>query len=393
MHDLAALATRLTSRGRAAGLDAVGIAPATPFSATLATLVERKAAGLHGDMAFTYRNPGRSTDPRSSVAGARSLVVGARSYRRAAPDAEKSADDNAGELGPRGRVARYSWSDHYGPLRAALEAMAGDLRAEGWVAEVVADDNALVDREAAFRAGLGWYGKNTMLLLHGHGSEFVLGSVITDAPLPPTLDPATAEQTPARAAEEGCGPCVRCLPACPTGALVEPGVLDARRCLAWLVQARGVFPVEHRVALGRRIYGCDDCQDACPPNRLEIRRRPPPPADAADEAEVDLLDILEEGDDEVLLQRYGRWYIADRQARHLRRNAIIALGNVGSGTDSRVSAVLAACLADPDPLIRGHAVWTAGRLGRRDLTEAMAEVETDPQVRAELGAVPSARTS
>ena len=389
MDELAALATRLTSRGRAAGLDAVGIAPAAPFSDTLTTLVERKAAGLHGDMAFTYRNPKRSTDPSSSVSGARSLVVGARSYRRTAVD----PDENAGEPRPRGRVARYSWSDHYGPLRAALEAMAVDLRTAGWVAVVVADDNALVDREAAFRAGLGWYGKNTMLLLHGHGSEFVLGSVITDAPLPPTRDPATAGQTPARAAEDGCGPCVRCLPACPTGALVEPGVLDARRCLAWLVQARGVFPVEHRIALGRRIYGCDECQDVCPPNRLEIRRRPPPPAEAADEAEVDLLDIIEERDDDVLLERYGRWYIADRQARHLRRNAIIALGNVGSGTDPRVGAALAACLADPDPLIRGHAVWTAGRLGRRDLTEAMAETETDPQVRAELGAVPSARTS
>ncbi len=391
MDDHAELGAVLISLGRASGLDAVGIASAAPFAGTLADLSERKAAGLHGEMAFTYRNPSRSTDPTSTVAGARSLVVGARSYRRATPDAPDAPDGRGSP--PRGRVARYSWRDHYAPLRAALEAIAERLRAEGWTAAVVADDNALVDREAAFRAGLGWYGKNTMLLLHGHGSEFVLGSVITDAPLPPTNDSGTAMPTPREAADVGCGPCVRCLPACPTGALVEPGILDARRCLAWLVQARGVFPVEHRIALGSRIYGCDDCQDVCPPNRLEIRRRPPPVAEAIDEAEVDLLDLLEEVDDDALLERHGRWYIADRQARHLRRNALLALGNVGDGTDPRVADVLTVCLADPDPLIRGHAVWAAGRLGRHDLLTALAETELDAQVRVELGAVPSARTS
>lgn len=388
MDDQAELGARLIALGRASGLDAVGIASAAPFARTLADLTERKTARRNADMAFTYRNPQRSTDPRCTVVGAKSLVVGARSYRRTAPEVV----DVAGSA-PRGRVARYSWRDHYGPLREGLEVVAARLRIEGWMAAVVADDNALVDREAAFRAGLGWYGKNTMLLLHGHGSEFVLGSVITDAPLAPTGGSDEELPTPQKAAEDGCGPCVRCLPACPTGALVEPGVLDARRCLAWLVQARGVFPVEHRIALGSRIYGCDDCQDACPPNRLEIRRRPPPAAEDTDEVEVDLLGLLEERDDDVLLERYGRWYIAGRQARHLRRNALLALGNVGDGRHPRVAGVLQACLADPDPLVRGHAVWAAGRLGRHDLVAAIAAAESDPQVRAELGEVPSARTS
>ena len=132
--------------------------------------------------------------------------------------------------------------------------------AAGWRARVVADDNALVDRAAAERAGLGWFGKNSNILLPGAGSWFLLGSVVTDAPLP-TAAPVG----------DGCGSCRRCLSACPTGALVGPGVLDARRCLAWLLQATGVFPFEFRVALEGRIYGCDDCQDVCPANRLVAR--------------------------------------------------------------------------------------------------------------------------
>jgi len=126
-------------------------------------------------------------------------------------------------------------------------------RPEPGLVRVVADDNALVDREAAYRAGLGWYGKNTNLLLPGKGSWYLLGSVVTDAPLPA-----------GRPMADGCGTCSRCLPACPTGAFIRPGVLDARRCLAWLVQAPGVFPAELRVALADRIYGGDSCQEVCP---------------------------------------------------------------------------------------------------------------------------------
>src|SRR5439155_14350310 len=127
--------------------------------------------------------------------------------------------------GPVGRVVGYSWRDEYEPLRAALGSVAERLVEDGFRARVLADDNALVDREAAYRAGLGWYGKNTNLLLPGRGSWFVLGSVVTDAVLPIAVPIA-----------DGCGSCTRCLPACPTGALVAPGVLDARRCLAHLLQ-------------------------------------------------------------------------------------------------------------------------------------------------------------
>ena len=335
--------------GLDAGLDAVGVARAEAFLDTRRHLVERKAAGLHGGMHFTYGNPERATDPTALLPGARSLVVGARSYRAAEP---------APPGGPAGRVARYSWRDHYEPLRQALGAVARRLEAGGSAAIVLVDDNRLVDREAAVRAGLGWYGKNANVLLDGHGSWFVLGSVVTDAVLPVAIPVA-----------DGCGSCTRCLPACPTGALVAPGVLDARRCLAHLLQAPGEFPLEFREALGDRLYGCDDCQEACPPNRLEDRRHPPPPAAARDEAWVPVLELLAASDDE-LLARHGRWYIPRRQPRYLRRNALVVLGNVGDGADPAVEAALRRALADPDPLLRSHAAWAAERLGRSDLVAA-----------------------
>lgn len=355
-------AAELVAVGRDRGLDAVGITAAEPFASTRRDLEERKARGLHGGMAFTYRSPARSTDPREALPDARALVVGALSYMRAAPATE-------GDRGPLAAVARYVWDDSYGALRAGLGAVAQHLRAEGWRARVLADDNALVDREAARRAGLGWYGKNANLLLPGQGSWFVLGSVVTDAPL--SADPQPVA--------DGCGTCVRCIDGCPTGAIVEPGVVDARRCLAWLLQADGPFPRDFRAALGDRIYGCDDCQEVCPPNRRRIRQGAPEPSPNAMH-QVEVLAMLSASDDE-LLERYGAWYIPRRDPRYLRRNALVVLGNVGDPADPAVVTALCTALAHVDPLIRAHAVWAARRMGRADLVPAS---DPDPLVRDEL---------
>ena len=337
------LVDRLRAVGRDAGLDALGIARAEPFTSTRDDLVDRKAAGLHGGMQFTYRDPGRSTDPTRILAGARTLVVGARSYRRAAPRPVP---------GVSGRVAAYAWRDHYADLRRGLQAVADALDAEGWRARVVADDNALVDREAAVRAGLGWYGKNSTVLLPGVGSEFVIGSVVTDADLP-VADERVAD---------GCGSCRRCVDACPTGAIVAPGVIDARRCLAWLVQAGGDFPEEHREALGDRIYGCDDCQDVCPVNRRSAAADGAPAAEPDAVDRVDLVALLR-SDDDALLAAHGRWYIPDRDPRYLRRNALVALGNSGRAEDPSVLEVLMAHRDGEDEMLARHATWALGHLG------------------------------
>jgi epoxyqueuosine reductase len=170
-------------------------------------------------------------------------------------------------------------------------------------------------------------------------------------------------------------------------------VVDARRCLAWLLQAEGPFPLDHRAALGDRLYGCDDCQEVCPPNH-RIERVDPAAAHGHDaEPVVDILELLAATDDE-LMARHGRWYIPRRQARYLRRNALVVLGNVADPESPAVAAALRRALADADPLVRGHGVWAARRLGRDDLLGEVAGLDhhPDPLVRAELEAPVEART-
>lgn len=362
-------AAELEAVGVEAGLDAVGVAAAEVFASTRRDLLERKEEGLHADMQFTYRNPERATDPARHLPDARSLVVGARSYHR---DPGPNTVD-----GPAGDVAKYVWEDHYDQLRIGLRSIADVLEEAGHRTRILVDDNALVDREAAYRAGLGWYGKNANLLLPDRGSWFVLGSVLTDAPL-----------APATPLDDGCGPCTRCLSGCPTDAIVRPGVIDANKCLAWLVQAKGTFPLAHRVALGGRIYGCDDCQDVCPPNR-RTARQPVEISGAARRPWVPLLEMLAADDDE-LLAAYGAWYIPGREPRYLRRNALLALANTADRTDDRVIAAIETYVADADAMLRAHAVWAARRLGLDHLVTALAD-DPDAQVRAELEADVSPR--
>jgi epoxyqueuosine reductase len=327
-----------------AGLDALGCTDAAPFTDTRVTLEARRDAGLHDGMAFTYRNPARSTSPDRALEGARSLVVGAHRYGTATGSVPTR---------PAGVVARYARDDHYGALRAGLQAVADRLQGDGWRAKVLVDDNALVDRAAAVRAGIGWYGKSSNVLIEGRGSWFVLGAVVTDAVVEHDVQPVP----------DGCGPCTRCIDGCPTGAIVAPGVVDARRCLAWLVQKTGSFPIEHRVALGARIYGCDDCQEVCPPNKLDDRRRPATPGrDGV--AFVDLVGLLD-ADDEDLLAAHGRWYIPRRDPRYVRRNALVALGNVGERGDHEVERVLDRYATGDDDLLAEHASWARDQVRSR----------------------------
>ncbi|MGZ4765827.1 MAG: tRNA epoxyqueuosine(34) reductase QueG, partial [Ilumatobacteraceae bacterium] len=238
---------QLTHIAEVHGIAHLGVCDAEVLGRARAELIRRKDAGLHDGLQFTYKNPVRSTDPRRAVAEARSVLVGASSYYTEEPPAPEGAF---------GRVARYAWLDHYQPLRDGLRAVARRLRRDGWRAVVFADDNSIVDREVAYKAGIGWFGKNANILLPGAGSWFVLGCVITTAPLP------TADEV----VPDGCGSCRRCIDACPTGAIVAPGVIDAGRCLAWIIQKPGIMDRRWRAAMGDRIYGCDDCQTACPPN-------------------------------------------------------------------------------------------------------------------------------
>ena len=362
---------------RELGLDRVGVTDAAPLSRARVTIDDRKARGLSDTMGFTYRNPSRSTDPNTAVEGARSIIVAARSYHSDQPDPPG---------GISARVARYAQDDHYTPLRQALQQIALRLRADGYRAVVFADENNLVDREVAYRAGLGWFGKNANILLPGAGSFFSLGSIVTTAVLAPASQPAP----------DGCGTCRACYDECPTQAIVADGVIDARRCLAWLVQKPGIFPREFRVALGDRLYGCDDCQTSCPPTvRLHSRHHARIAPIAGPGAFVDVIELLNESN-ESLLEKYGSWYLADRDPRWLRRNGLIILGNIApvdisareNSVMSPVEQVLRRYLGDIDPMLRLHALWAAVRLGRRDLVESLA-VDADESVRDEYSQIDS----
>ncbi len=330
------------------GIAHLGVAPADVLERARTALLTRKDAGLHADMNFTYRNPERSTDPRRAVEHARSIIVAARPYR--------AVDEPERPPGAHARVGRYAWVDHYAPLRTGLQAIVSRIRRADHRAVAFADDNSIVDREVAYLGGLGWFGKNANILIPGAGSFFVLGSVITTADYPASEPVA-----------DGCGSCRRCLDGCPTGAIVAPGVVDANKCLAWLLQRAGTFPVEYREALGDRLYGCDDCQEVCPPtvrlgeqHRVELSAS----SDAPVQAWVDVLDLLDATDEE-LIERHGRWYVADRNPVWWRRNALVVLGNVGDPDDARTLRTLARYRADHDEMLRKHAEWATDRLAGR----------------------------
>jgi len=319
---------------RELGIDVIGAAPAEPYRATEEAIRDRRARGLFADMRFTMAQPDVSCHPESLIPDARTVVSAALSYYGPGPEPE------AGE----GRLPRYTWTDRYAELREKLAELGRRLGGEH---RVLVDANQHVDREGAARAGIGFYGKNTLLITRRHGSWVVLGTLVT-----------TAEVEASAPLALDCGSCRLCVDACPTGALDEPGVLDSTRCLSYWTQAPAPIPVEYREPLGAQVYGCDICQDVCPWNRGAEKRA----ADAAlaDEAEpvVSLAEWLEASDEE-LAERYDRLYVPRNDPRYLRRNALVAAGN--SGDPSLVPAVERYAESD-DELLAEHATWARDRL-------------------------------
>ena len=336
----------ITSTLAADGITHVGVTTADVLVEARSALHERRDRGLHGQMGFTYRNPDRSTDPTRAVPGARSVIVAARPYLTA-------TDPSRPQSGPHARVGRYAWVDHYAPLRASLRSVCRSIRAADHRAVAFADDNSIVDRAVAHRAGLGWYGKNANLLLPGVGSWYVLGCIVTTAIYEPAAEPVA----------DGCGTCRRCIDDCPTGAIVAPGVIDANRCLSWVLQKPGSIPDEYRTAISDRIYGCDDCQDACPIS-VRLGPREAIDLDPAADAWVDALGLLD-ADDDWIDQRYGHWYVSGRDFRWIRRNALVVIGNVADPADGRARRVVERYRAHIDPMLAEHAAWAAARLDER----------------------------
>ncbi|MFN2468681.1 MAG: tRNA epoxyqueuosine(34) reductase QueG [Gaiellaceae bacterium] len=326
--DLARLAEEL-------GLDVVGAAPAAPYDETERHIAERLARGLFADMRFTMARPEVSCHPETLLPAARTVVSAALCYYAPEPLAGSG----------HGRLSRYTWNDRYAELREKLDALGRELGGEY---RVLVDSNDHVDREAAARSGVGFYGKNTLLITRRFGSWVVLGTLVTTAELEPT-PPLPLD----------CGACTLCVEACPTGALDEPGVLDSTRCLSYWTQAAAPIPEPYRAELGAQVYGCDICQEVCPWNRGIEKRRAgmQMPEDA--EPHVSLVDWLEADD---LRARYERLFVPRNDPRYLHRNALVALGNAGGEEDV---PLLERFACDPDPLLREHAGWALERLRER----------------------------
>jgi epoxyqueuosine reductase len=319
------------------GLDVVGAAPAEPYEETERHMRERKARGLFADMRFTMARPEVSCHPELLFEGARTVVSAALCYYAPGP-----------EPGPgEGRLPRYAWGDGYTQLRLRLDELGTRL---GGSYRVLVDSNHHVDREAAVRAGVAFYGKNTMAITRGFGSWVVLGTLVTDVEIEPT-PPLDLD----------CGSCRLCIDACPTGALDEPGALDATKCLSYWTQAPAPIPEPYREELGQMVYGCDICQDVCPWNRgIEKRRRGGRLTEAATPT-VSLRDWLER-DGEELVADLDRLYVPRNDARWLRRNALVAAGN--ARTRELVTAVEPYAESD-DPVLRDAAQWALDRIAER----------------------------
>lgn len=319
------------------GLDVVGAAPAEPYLEAERNIRERRELGLFADMRFTMSRPEVSCHPELLVPGARSIIAAALCYY--VPGPAPGADE--------ARLPRYTWRDEYALLRDRLDRLG---RRVGGVYRVLVDEPDHVDREAAVRAGIAFYGKNTLAITKRHGSWAVLGAIVTDV-----------EIEPSPALDLDCGDCRLCIDACPTGALDEPGVLDSSKCLSYWTQAPHAIPADYRAELGDTVYGCDVCQEVCPWNRgVEKRRRNAPvPPDAT--PVVSLGDWLERPGNELVAE-LDRLYVPRNDPRWLRRNALIAAGNAGTAA---IAPLVESHAASDDPVLAETAGWALARLRER----------------------------
>jgi epoxyqueuosine reductase len=337
----------IKDKARELGFDLCGIAPADSF-AELSFFEEWLRKGYAGEMAYLTRSAQKRADVRHVVPGARSVIVTGTIYNTGRPYSTECADREAA------LIARYAWGDDYHDvLKARLDALVEwmrDASPDSFDALAYVDTGPVQERVYAQYAGLGWIGKNTCLINPELGSWLFLSEVICTLPLEP--DQPVLDQ---------CGSCTLCLETCPTGAIVEPHVLDATRCLSYLtIELRGAIPEEHRAALGNHIYGCDICQDVCPYNQMPPRSQDPAwqPRPSLDLPK--LIDLWQAPDSQ-LRQTVRGTAMTRAKLGGLRRNLAVAIGNtrdpaaiaVLDDTDERPSA--------SDPMVREHSSWAKTR--------------------------------
>jgi epoxyqueuosine reductase len=342
----ASLTSLVKAQAYGLGFDLVGVATLGPAE-TAAAFDDWVAQGYAGEMQYLARGAAKRRDTRLPVPGATSAVVVAMNY---------------GGTEPSGPVARYARGDDY------HDVMTSKLRElHVWIAEWLGrevrgkpyvDTGPILERDLARRAGLGWFGKNAMLVNSRLGSFFFIGVLLVDLELAPD-EPFE---------DDRCGTCTRCLDACPTDAFVGPRELDATRCISYLtIELKGAVPEELRGGVGDRLYGCDVCQDVCPYNvKFSEVLAPGSPYVAREalgrkDARTLAREILGMTQDEFR-RAFSKSPMKRAKLRGLKRNAAVVLGNVGT---SEETDVLTRALGDEEPLVREHAAWALARVERR----------------------------
>ncbi len=374
------LASQVRAKATSLGFDSVAFARAdVPLEEEMERYTTFLEAGLHGAMRYVaeHRDVRARLDTKEILEGARSVVCLARRYQR--DSAAESRDPPLAKL-----VARYArGQDYHNFLRRKLRKLAAFLRtfrdSSGAPARArpLCDDAPILERAWAARAGLGFIGKNGLLIVPGTGSFVLLGEVVTTLALPP-----------GEPMEGCCGACTRCLSACPTDAFVRPFVLDARRCISYLtIELRGELPIDLRDATGEHLFGCDDCQATCPFNASERPRGPEglEPFEPGDDMRTGSLIGLLSG--ESVARRGSPLKRATGEG--LARNAAIVLGN--RREVEALSELKAAAESHPSSVVREAAAWAVHRCGRRQgdpgsLAGVESAVDTE-SVRAKLGAL------
>jgi len=366
------LTDEVKRRATELGFCAVGVTGAERFSEAEAAAANRTQHGLMDGLSWwSEARAHASADPRRATPEARSVIALAFPH----PVFPSRAGGGGPGGGPQGRIAAYALGrDYHEVLTERMQPLVAMLRERGHVAKTYVDHGWMLDRAAAARAGLGWLGKNTNLLIPGVGSYVLLAEIVTSAELEPDLP-----------LKKACGSCDACMRVCPTGALVEPGVLDNRRCISfWTIEHRGVIPLDIRPLIGDWIFGCDLCQEICP-----VNARPATPDRQALEAFGPMIEArprLEELlalDEDGFRARFRNSAVWRTRRSGLLRNVCIALGNIADRDSVRA---LAMALTDAEPLVRGHAAWALGRVGgaaARAQLELAITRETDAWVRDE----------
>lgn len=345
--------TQLIDLARDLGFDSCRVAACSP-PAHVEEFGEWLDEGAQGEMVYMARGEDKRSDPNKVLPGAKSIIVLALNYFQ--------GDGNAGETPAtteeaRGWIARYAWGDDYHEvIEAKLKKIDDFLREFGGEQKCYVDTGPVLERDYAATAGIGWHGKSTMLINEKLGTWFFLAEVLT------TLELQADE--PAR---DHCGTCERCIKACPTGAITAPHKLDARRCISYLtIELKSSIPLELRPLIGDRIFGCDDCLDACPWNRFAKVSRETAFAARRSTTEFLLRDYLALNETEFR-NLFRNSPIKRIKRRGFLRNVCVALGNVGTTDD--LPALERAAL-DPEPLIAEHACWAIEQIQERSFSSA-----------------------